>query len=372
MTRTLGRFAIFAAALGFALGLGTAMPRPAAAIDPCFGYDLCVHISIASMYLTGPNGSGVVTSTPAGISCNFLEGGPQTATSTCDWYFHKNFVTSMTIRLDAVADTDNTVQCNEHAARAASCFDSITFNASTTYSAAFDFRHNPITVNIGNAGKPGGFVYSTPMGLDCGEQYGGCTASWPYETSIVLYAEGDNGGVFQSWTGDCAGSGVSCQLVLRHDIATTAVFGDPPTPTPKPTVKPSSGPGATPTVPPGPSAHPTLPGITPHPTSSAATPGAPGATPVVESSSAASSAVPGDSAVPSDATTGPIAQASMVDAPSAIPPAASETVPTVPVGTTTPFDAMPIVIAIIVGCALIAIGIVAAAAVARRGRGTAR
>jgi len=371
------RLLAVAAALGLALGLvgAPANAGPVAAIDPCFGYDLCVHLSVVAMGRPGENGNGVVTSSPAGISCRFLAGAPQTGTSTCDAYFHNNFVSSISVTLNATADSGSSVICDTHGSVGEpSCSDGpLLFSSSTSAAFAFHFAHDPVTVSIGNAGQPGGFVYSTPIGIDCGETYAGCSHAWPWGTSILLYAEGDNGGGFVAWTGACAGNNESCELLLQNNILTTATFAFPSTPPPTATPRPSS-PGPTHTPFPIATPHASGPAPTqvgPLPTTAQST-SAPGATVLTPASSGLpgpSAGLPGGSSEPAQ-TIGPtpadVAVAASAGA-SAPPPQVAPTE-----ATSSSFDPLPIVFAIVVGCGLIALGILGAAALMRRGPGAQR
>jgi hypothetical protein len=357
------------AALALALGLGAAavMPRLAAGIDPCYGYDLCVHLSVVAMGRAGENGDGWVTSEPSGISCRFVGGQPETGSSTCDHYFHANFVSSISVTLNAAADAGNTVICDFHVTTGErTCSDGLQFGSSTTTAYSFDFTHDPVTVTVGNAGQPGGFVYSTPMGIDCGETYTGCSHSWPWGTNLLLYAEGDNGGGFVSWTGACAGNNESCELLLQHDISTTAIFAFPATPTPTRTPKPSLGPGPT---------HTAAPPATPHPSAPAPSQLVPApSTARTTSAPQATVSAPGSSGVPSPSAVLPAAPTSLDVAVAGTPgPSSAGTPEVVPAGSSnSSLDVLPIVIAIVVGSGLIALGIVGAAAVLRRGRAVPR
>jgi hypothetical protein len=362
-SRTSGRRITVAASLALAFGLlgsGSA-PRFAAAIDPCFGYDLCVHLSVVAMGHAGENGDGWVTSTPSGIQCRFIGGQPQTGTSSCDHYFHANFVSSISVQLDAVADTANTVICDIHVSTGQpTCSDELQFASSTTTAYQFHFAHDPVTVNVGNLSKPGGFVYSTPMALDCGEQYTACSASWPWGTNVTLFAEED-GASFLGWTGTCVNNNESCELYLQLDVSTTAVFGELPTPTPIRTPSPTSTPKAKPTPSVG-----TAPTHTPGPAASGGGPGP-------STDHATGSEAPHSSERPpaTGGGDGGTAASASPDVVSGQPSAASsagsgQAVPTA--GPSAPFDVLPLVVAIIIGCGLIALGIIGAAALARRGR----
>ena len=365
------------AALALALGLvgSAATPRSATAIDPCYGYDLCVHLSVVAMGRTGENGDGWVTSTPSGISCRFVGGQPETGSSTCDHYFHANFVASISVALNAVADAGNAVICDFHVTtRQPTCTDGLNFGSSTTTAYSFDFTHDPVTVTIGNAGQPGGFVYSTPMGIDCGETYAGCSHSWPWGSNLLLYAEGDNGGGFVSWTGACAGNNESCELLLQNNISTTAIFAFPATPTPTRTPKPSSGPSPTHTAAPVATPHPSGPAPTQFgpPASTARTTGAPNASVFALGTSelpGSSAALPGASSDGAQSVGSSSLDVAIVES-----PGSSAGAPQVaPTGSSnSSFDVLPIVIAIVVGCGLIALGILGAAAVLRRGRAAPR
>ena len=75
----------------------------------------------------------------------------------------------------------------------------------------------------------GGRVGSSPAGIDCGSV---CTATFPLGSTVRLSAMAVSGFYLRGWTGDCVGSGQSCDLVADEGAHVQAQFvaGSPPTP----------------------------------------------------------------------------------------------------------------------------------------------
>ena len=228
------------------VGAAIGGPGPVAAIDPCYGYDLCLHLKLVGMF--GSDGNGLVTSSPAGIDCRYVAGSPDPAT-TCDHYFHTNLVASMTVTLHGVADAGSLVGCSTEPTYVPACDGSITVSASADEYYYMTFRLDP-TVTVGNDEVPGGFVLSSPSGIQCSPFGGTCSEAWLSGTSITLTALPGAGYVFAGWQGYCAGRASSCSFVLSGNVDTTAKFASTATPPPTQPPTPTPGPRSTPSPPP--------------------------------------------------------------------------------------------------------------------------
>jgi hypothetical protein len=85
----------------------------------------------------------------------------------------------------------------------------------------------PFTVYVNVAGiDAGGEIISSPPGIDCTNNSGTCSATFPSGTSVTLNAGPDTsqpGSHISSWSGDCTGSG-SCVLDMTSDKEVTGNF----------------------------------------------------------------------------------------------------------------------------------------------------
>ncbi len=146
------------------------------------------------------NGSGTVTSNPAGINCgaacsaSFLEGSTVTLTATpaAGWKF------------DGWSGACVGANCG------------VTMSANKSATATFSRRDYTLTVNKSGQGT----VTSAPAGIDCG---GDCTELYNPGTSVTLAATPATGYKFDGWSGACAGTG-SCTVAMDADKTATAAF----------------------------------------------------------------------------------------------------------------------------------------------------
>ena len=134
------------------------------------------------------NGSGFVTSTPAGISC------PSSCTAS--------FASGATVTLDTTAAPGSTFGGFGGACTGASCTLVLSSNQSVT--ATFNAL-GPAQLNVTLSGS--GTVISNPAGINCPIT---CSASFNDGTSVTLTATPASGYIFSAFGGGC--SGMSCQL----------------------------------------------------------------------------------------------------------------------------------------------------------------
>ncbi|HWP22578.1 MAG TPA: fibronectin type III domain-containing protein [Candidatus Binatia bacterium] len=137
-------------------------------------------------------GSGTVTSNPAGINCG----------STCS----ADFASGTTITLNAVAASGYTFS---GWSGDADCLDgSVTMNAKKTCGATFSaipVAPTSYTLNVSAvgtitaAGSGSGKIVSSPVGIDCGTK---CSASFSTGTVVALQPVPSAGSVFTGWSGD--------------------------------------------------------------------------------------------------------------------------------------------------------------------------
>ncbi|MBK9031084.1 MAG: hypothetical protein IPL61_07075 [Myxococcales bacterium] len=151
----------------------------------------------------GGNGTGTVTSAPAGITC----GGDCT-----EIYNH-----GTTVVLTATPATGSTFTGWSGACTGiGTC--SIAMTAAATATATFTL--NTYTLTVARAGMGSGTVTSSPAGITCGAD---CTEVYAYGTSVVLTATPATGSTFTGWSGACAGTG-PCNLTITAAATATATF----------------------------------------------------------------------------------------------------------------------------------------------------
>jgi hypothetical protein len=180
----------------------------------------CVEVEIGSV---GGNGSGTITSSPAGINCTVNAG---VKTGDCSESF--TFPTSqptVTVTLTAVAAEGGGAchkYCDEDSDfRPQTTITSTMFDGSRWNEFLFEFRLTKHPLSVTKTGAGTGKVVSEPAGIDCGS---GCSRIFDYGTKVTLTATPDAGAVFRTWTGACNGQGASCELTITAATSTNAVF----------------------------------------------------------------------------------------------------------------------------------------------------
>lgn len=149
------------------------------------------------------NGAGVVTSTPAGISCG----------STC---MH-DFDSGTTISLAAAPSTGSTFTgwagaCTGNAA----C--NVTVSAAKNVIANFTLTKHTLTVS--KTGNGTGTVTSNPGGINCGTT---CAADYNYSTNVILTPATSGSNAFDGWSGACTGM-ATCAVSMTTARSVTASF----------------------------------------------------------------------------------------------------------------------------------------------------
>jgi hypothetical protein len=149
------------------------------------------------------NGSGTVTSSPAGISCG----------STCS----ANFTGGTTVTLTAAASLGSSFTGWSGACSGVgTCI--TTMNNSQTVTANFTLNTYPLTVTL--AGNGLGKVTSSPAGINCGIF---CSSSYPYGTVVTLTALPEVGYSFMGWSGGgFTGTGTCvCTMTSAQNVVAT-------------------------------------------------------------------------------------------------------------------------------------------------------
>jgi hypothetical protein len=151
------------------------------------------------------NGSGTVSSTPAGINCG----------ADCG----ENYVSGMTVTLVAAPS-----QYSNFAGWSGACSGTgtcvLTVNDAKTVTAQFVKKTFPLSVTLEGDGI--GSVVSSPAGIDCGTS---CQETFDAETVVTLTANPDDYTDFGGWSGACTGTG-PCQVTLLAAANVTAQFNE--------------------------------------------------------------------------------------------------------------------------------------------------
>jgi uncharacterized repeat protein (TIGR02543 family) len=151
-------------------------------------------------------GSGVVTSSPEGLSCPDICG-MDVAPGTVVTLIATANVGSQFEGYGGTTCSGTT--CSARVTSAATVF--ANFSAVTAAPALH-------TLTVTDAG--GGTVVSNPGGISCP---GACSAPFQEGATVALTALASSGFTFTGWTGACTGSG-GCSIALGSDAAVTATF----------------------------------------------------------------------------------------------------------------------------------------------------
>jgi hypothetical protein len=146
------------------------------------------------------DGTGTVTSAPAGITCG----------ATCS----ASYDPSTTITLTAAAADDSTFAGWSGACTGTAPTCAVALSEDRAVTASFDRKRR---LSIALQGR--GTVASAPAGIDCPS---GCAATFPRHTGVTLTATPEDGWAFISWSGDC--SGTTCAVTLDEDAHVSALF----------------------------------------------------------------------------------------------------------------------------------------------------
>jgi carboxypeptidase T len=150
-------------------------------------------------------GSGMVSSSPAGIDCG----------STCTAPFDYN--TSVVLSAFPAEGSTFAGWSGGDCSGTRPCMLSLTSDTNVT--ASFTLQSRQLSVN--RTGTGSGTVSSSPAGIDCGST---CTAAFDYNTSVVLLPFPAEGSTFAGWSGGGCSGTASCALSLTSDTSVIASF----------------------------------------------------------------------------------------------------------------------------------------------------
>ncbi|MEM8859333.1 MAG: LamG-like jellyroll fold domain-containing protein, partial [Chloroflexota bacterium] len=157
-----------------------------------------INISVAQdplddLYVrAGGNGSGTITSNPAGINCG----------SDC----HERYPYTSLVTLTATADFGATFSGWDGACSGGGAC-TVTMNDTAHVTATYTL--NKYNLNASTAGNGSGVITSHPADLiDCATgTMGDCSEDLEFGTTITLTAAADFGSTFSGWSGGCSGTG---------------------------------------------------------------------------------------------------------------------------------------------------------------------
>lgn len=154
------------------------------------------------------NGSGTVTSTPAGIDC-----GPTCSSQSAE------FEEGTTVSLTAPAAPGSAFA---GWGGACSGLGACTVSGEATVTARFVVAASTSHLHVDIGGTGSGSVSSVPSGISCGPS---CDADFETGTLVTLTASPSAGSTFSSWSGGgCSGGIPTCVVVMNTIQSVTAIF----------------------------------------------------------------------------------------------------------------------------------------------------
>ena len=155
------------------------------------------------------NGSGAVTSAPAGINCG----------ATCS----ADYDEGTEVTLSATADAGSTFTGWSGAVNSDNASVTVTMDAAKSVVATFieEASGNTLSVQVFPANGDGGKVTSSPAGIDCGAD---CSHAYDADTEVVLTAASNPGYNFAGWTGAASGSDAQTTLTMDGNKTVIATF----------------------------------------------------------------------------------------------------------------------------------------------------
>ncbi|HZF68051.1 MAG TPA: hypothetical protein VEZ47_08440 [Gemmatirosa sp.] len=187
-------------------------------IAACSGGDVTPPRPQSLAVAAAGEGSGTVTSEPAGIDCRVESG---VASGACTATFPASATVSLRFTAGALSAFGG---WSGACAEAAAC--SLTLDQSRTVTATFR-RLPPQALTITGGGTGSGTVTSQPAGLACtvesGGHRGGCSGAFDAGTVVTLQATPDSLSDFAGWSGGCTGM-QDCRVTLAQAASVAATF----------------------------------------------------------------------------------------------------------------------------------------------------
>ncbi|MFN8224444.1 MAG: hypothetical protein U0R50_14490 [Gaiellales bacterium] len=214
------------ALLGLAVllaGSGAADARETGLIPTCPTGLVCNTLTLKAL----GNGSGTITSAPAGIDCVVVVG---VQSGRCSAHFAAP-PGSSAVWLDLTYTPApgsqfwvDDLQCGRAGGGTPRSY-TISRGFYTDYDAPFCFVLDRHPVVVSRSGPGLGKVSSVPAGIDCGST---CTINVDHGSQLVLTAEPDSGTRFARWLGACAGQAAVCRLTVQGATSAHAQFESVP------------------------------------------------------------------------------------------------------------------------------------------------
>lgn len=181
-----------------------------------------LELRAALTVITAGQGSGTVTSTPAGIACTRTNGSQSGACQTSVRLFERVSLTALPAAGHIFVGWSGGACSGD-----ATC--EVTMSAATAVTATFTPAPELLIVTTEGIGS--GSVSSAPAGIACIRasevESGSCVAPVPYGTTVTLTAAGSGGHEFTGWTGGgCSGTG-TCQVSMTQAREVRAAFTIP-------------------------------------------------------------------------------------------------------------------------------------------------
>lgn len=201
-TSTFGGFTGCDAATGATCSVTLTEDRAIDAAFPLRRHDLAITVE----------GSGAVTSSPAGIDCG----------ATCSAsYEHGTSVT-----LTASPDTATSSFADWGGACAGTTETTCTVDLVDARTVSARFTLLPRQLEVSRTGLGAGTITSTAAGIDCGTD---CTETYPHGTTVTLTAAADAAtSVFAGWSGSCSGTSATCTVAMTAARSVSARFDRAP------------------------------------------------------------------------------------------------------------------------------------------------
>lgn len=190
-------------------GGGCSGSSPTCALTVSADVEITAHFMTPQFALTvvrDGTGTGLVTSTPAGIDCG----------ATCGASFDRDTEVTLVAEPGAASEL---VGWSGACVGTGPCV--VTMDAAKTVTATFLGITHPVTV--ARAGDGSGRVRSTPAGIDCGND---CAEDFGEGEVVELVATPDRGHGFAGWSDACAASGTdpTCLVTVTEALTVTASF----------------------------------------------------------------------------------------------------------------------------------------------------
>jgi hypothetical protein len=157
-------------------------------------------------------GSGIVTSDPAGIECE----------ASCEATFDHG--TQVTLTAAPAVGSELVGWSSPSCPGTGPC--TVSMIEARSITADFGIQRHALTIARDGTGV--GTVTSLPAGIDCGLLGTACTVAFAHGTQVELVATPAASSVFAGWAGGCTGTG-SCTVSIDDAKSVTATFNIQPT-----------------------------------------------------------------------------------------------------------------------------------------------